>query len=201
MPSLQAYHPILTSTRSRRKQAYRNHMLSLKSCSQLAVWLGFKLKSLIPKPTLTIITLGSAAAWLVPWRARCSDEMKLQWLCGSQTWRKTFQFALEVPGCFLRLMSLIETSNSWTIILPLEWLLGNKVVHMQEKAQEPCRATRGLGFQERHILERQVSPPTQDTLQETICSSPNLFLPSYVTLIISMPENPLLIHCRPGPVK
>lgn len=191
MPPLQAHHTVLTSTRSRRKQAYRSHSLSLKSCSQLAAWLGFKFESLIPKPTLTTIILGSAGAWLVSWRARCSDEMKLQWLYGSQTWRKTFQFVLEVPGCFLRLTSLMEASNSWTIILPLEWLLGNKVVHMQEKAQDPCRATRGLGFQGSHILERQVSPPTWDTLQETICSSPNHFSCPVMLLLLLLCQRTL----------
>lgn len=52
--------------------------------------------------------------------------------------KETFQFALEIPGYFLKLTSLMEASNSWTIILPLERLLGNKVVHMQEKAQDPA---------------------------------------------------------------
>lgn len=139
--------------RSRRKQAPTGQALCLKSCSQLAAWLEFKLESWIPKPTLITIMLGGAGTWMVSWRAGYSDVTTaiIIWLSDLEG---TFQFALEVPGCFLSPTCLMEASISRTIILPLEWLLGNKVVCVQEQAQAPCWETRGLRLLEKPHSEK-----------------------------------------------
>lgn len=143
----------------------------------------------------------SAGTWPVPWRAKCLGvpTAMMIWLSDLE---ETFQFALEVPGYFLRLMSLMEASSSGTIILPSERLLGSKIVHIQEKAQHPCWETQGLRPLKKPCSGKtSISSHLGHLVGDHLPFAQSLFLPSCDALIISMPENPLLIHCCPGPVK
>lgn len=78
----QAHYIVLTLTRLRRKEAQRSQLPCPKSCNQLAWGLGFKLRSLIPKPILGTILLASTGTWLVSWRAGCSNitTAMIMWL-------------------------------------------------------------------------------------------------------------------------